>query len=123
MSDYHILELSESEKSIKVAFHFDTPVGNNIAGKSFADCLKEYKPFTESQVPNLLSSFPTENTALAAGTKYEHVDTLVLDSISITDTNANKEAWIQAKWNTANTKFQTRIQKVLKWWGFNNDVP
>lgn len=120
MSNYHILNSSIEDHEVQVVFHIPIPNGNNNVGVNYQQALKEFKPFAESKVPWLQQNNPTEFSQLQNGEIYEYAETIEYDAKT---TDPAKQAAIDAKFNELKNKIQDHLQKQLKYWGKDRDVP
>ena len=120
MSNYHILQVSEKDHEITVAFHVPIPNTDNEIGVNARTALKQYKPVTESQVPWLADDFASELASIQNGEVYEHVTTI---PVTATLSNAQKLAFIDSKYNDIKNAVLANLNIILKYWGYNRDIP
>ena len=121
MSDFHVLEVSERKDVARIAIHVTTPAGNNAAGKSYASAAKEYQggsPVTA--VPWLVATNPTEATAITNGSVVEVLERVEFNGMN---TNAQKLAALQAHVSARKAAIASRLQEILRFWGFDGTAP
>ena len=119
--NYHILNSRELDQSVRVAFHIPIPNANNSVGVNYRTALKQFKPFTASQVPWLTG---TEVTQLQNGELYEYMGTVVY---RVKASDVDKQTIIDAEYNElrGGTKksILKKLQAQLKYWGKDRNVP
>lgn len=116
MSDYHVLDINTAGDRARVAFHFAVPNETNAANVQLSTALVQYlAPSTD--VPFLAQP---ESDAIAAGTVYEHVETVQFDANA---NNAAKRAVLDNRWSALNSKIPDQLRTRLKFWGTERDVP
>lgn len=115
MSDFHILDINDRRDVARVAFHFDTPAGNNAAGVAYATALAQWK--TPATVVTGLAQL--EADAIAAGTVIEHAETVQFNANA---TNGQKQQVIRDRWTALNAVIPGRVSENLRFWGFAGDV-
>jgi hypothetical protein len=116
MSDYHILQQSQSKDDAIVAFHVAIPDTNNAAGLSYRAVLVEYlgTPIT-SRAPWIDPAVH----GLTDGSVYEHVETVMFSGLL---TPAEKSTIIEDRFTTLEAAIIDRVQTVLQFWGWSGDV-
>lgn len=116
--DYHVLEISVDggKAHARVAMHIPTPAGNNAAGTSFAAALAEKNGTVTSVLPSITGP---EQTALNDGSLVEVVETVEL---IVAQSNAEKQAALDAAYTAAVAREQAEIQKRMWGWGFERNV-
>ena len=119
MSDYHVLEVSNKEHNAKVAFHVPVADVSNAAGVNYRTALRQYIPFISSVIPNHEIDFVAENADLTNGVIYEHAETV---NFAATMTNGEKQTVIEDRFNELVIAIPTKLQRILKFWGLNNNV-
>lgn len=117
VSNYHILEVNRKQDDARVVFHIDVPADTNFAGMTYRAALVEWLGGApvESAIPGL----DTAAHGLDDGSIYEHVE--VVD-FPADETNANKQAIIEATYISRQAAILARIQAQLEFWSFNADV-
>ena len=121
--DYHILNITEKQTSIRVVFHIPVPDATNEAGYSYRLAVKEWLEIRAkgvgitSIVPNILAE---DLTKLQNGELFEVVDSVSGFSANLTP--AQKLSYVETEY--ANTKAEklNRFQIQLKYWGKEGDV-
>ena len=118
MANYHIMEVSESGKTVRVVMHIPTPAGNNLAGKAYAQAIIEDADASKvSVVPGIGAA---EVTALANGTLAERE---VNFSTSLGATNAVKQAQLDTLYTFTSAQVQEFIRRRYWAWGLSRNVP
>ena len=116
MSNYHVKSITPNGRKASVVFHIPIPVENNGAGRALRDAVSEFKGGT-SQVPWI---DPAELTQLGNGELYEHSETV---GFLAADSNAQKQAKIDARFTALSTSVLDKARATLKFWGLNRDLP
>lgn len=113
--NYHILKTNK--KQIQLVMHIDVPAGNNLAAKTFSECILEDNELNKVSVLSDITA--PESTALAAGTLIE-----VTENVKINPdlSNAAKQAVLDAHYTNAVTRTQNQLQKRYWAWGYERDV-
>jgi hypothetical protein len=119
MSNYHILSCTEKDHEIKVAFHIAIPDTNNAAGVSWRTALSQWRPSPESSVPWLEADYPDEYASMQTGEIFEHLETVPVNADL---SNSAKLAIIDSKYTALSSEIKEKLQKILKYWGYNHDV-
>jgi hypothetical protein len=120
MSNYHVLESFKNDRAT-IAFHIPVPVENNGVSVPLRTAVAQYvSGEAVTQVPWLLADFPAEHAQIQNGEIYEQVETVEYDANL---TNAQKQAQMDNRFAVLNTAVVNRLRDVLKFWGFNRDVP
>ena len=120
MADWHIMEVASDGNYVQVVYHLPVPSGTNQAGMTYSQALVYSRDLVnfESVLPvALLGS--GEETALQAGTLYEHVETY---HGTPSETPAEKQAAIDARWTALSSIVDSRIQIELAYYGYEHDV-
>lgn len=119
--NYHILNSKEKDQSVRVAFHIPIPNTNNSVGVNYRIALKQFKPFTTSQVPWLIGA---EVIQLQDGELYEHVISVVY---RVKASDVDKQTIIDAEYNRlrggTDESILKKLQSQLKYWGKDRNVP
>ncbi len=118
--NYHILNSKEKDQSVTVAFHIPIPNTNNSVGVNYRTALKQFRPFTTSQVLWLTGP---EVTQLQDGELYEHLESVVY---RVVDTDIVKQGVIDARYNelkNGDKSVLKKLQSQLKYWGKDRNVP
>ena len=124
MSDYHLLTQSKDLKTIQVVAHIPVSDNVNAAGKNYRLALKEMLEFKSesgtitSQCPSIS---PAELTQMQAGEIYEILASYRFSVLGLTD--GEKQAELDAAFNSQKTRTQNALNIELKWWGHERDVP
>lgn len=120
MSEYHILEQSQDEKTIRVVYHFPvSAVAENAASITYRDIVQKCCDLT-SQLPNFETEFAQEYADMQAGTVIERVAVVRFSSIGLTP--AEKRAEIEAQYEIERVAEFDRLQIEWEWYGYNADV-
>ena len=101
--------------------HFDVPAVNNAVSVSYRAALANSGLASVSVLPDGTGDGgtigATEKAALAAGTVYEHVATLILDGQGTT--NASRITLLKERYAALETAVVARLRARLKFFGFN----
>lgn len=121
MSDYHILEQAEDQKTVRVVFHIPIPAqGTNQASLSWRDALVLSLGGSENIVSVLPGITPAEETQLKAGELFEHPTSFRFSILNLTP--AQKKVEIEDKFNSLHTSILAEKQITLAWIGYEGDV-
>ena len=117
--DYHVMGMRKDGRKAQVVFHIPIPNENNAASMSLQTALSEYIDGT-----NFVSKYPgtlgAELIEIQNGSLYEQVEAI---SFLAADSNAQKQAKIDAKFTSLSVVVVTKIRNILKFWGLDRDVP
>lgn len=129
MSDYHILQISQSDggmsENISIVFHIPVPDQANKAGVSYRTAIASLIGTDElgnpvvSSVPWLEADFPQEYADIQAGIVYEVSKMLRLPAEW---TPIQKQDRIDAYYNTLKGELLAEAQQRFSFWGFNRNV-
>ena len=127
MADYHVL--TGSNRSVRVAMHFPTPVGNNEVGVLWSTALLNSGVGGTTVLRDSTTGDPTtagpgeisdnNKTAIEAGLLYELVAMLKLNG---DETNAQKVAAVESLYTRHQSTATGRIADQLRYFGFSGDV-
>jgi len=115
MANWHVLKQSLDEKQVSLVFHYITPSGTNVAGLTYSECILRDKAPEGSSVPKLETDNPTEYAAILDGSVYEEGLSISLDPNA---TNPEKVSFINGAWERRNSKFQSFVTKIYKFYGY-----
>lgn len=120
MSNYHVLKQTKERHEVIVVYHLSVPAGQNSASKDYTACVKEDLALTDSIVPGLETSNPTEHAQILNG---EVVEVRKTVRFNANLTNGQKQTQIEQQWTNLNDVVDAEVQNQYQWWGFAADVP
>lgn len=115
MSNYHIKQITPDGRKASVVFHIPIPIENNSAGVALRNAVSQYTGGT-SQVPWI---DPAELTQLGTGELYEHSEMV---GFLAADTNAQKQAKVDARFTALSMGVVEKVRTILKFWGKDGDI-
>lgn len=123
MSNYHILESDTKLSSTRAVFHISIPDENNSVGVNLRTALNYYlgERTIYSIVPDLETDFAAEYAEIIAASIYEHQEQFEFSNAHLP--LVNKRSELDARYTTLSTVVVTNIQKRLKYYRLDRDVP
>lgn len=118
MADYHILSADRYGNTFQVVMHFPVPDQLNDAGVNYRTAIVEWQG--GAPIQSILSNIGAEQTQLDAGELYEQSYTFHSNP---GETQAQKQAKLDAMWDQKRAETQADLVKVLSYWGFNRTIP
>ena len=118
MANYHILSADRHGNSFSVIMHFPVPDIANAIGRNYREVLIEWLGGSQpSQVPFIDGA---EQTQLNAGELLEHS---IRFNSNPGESLVQKQARIDALWESERTDMVERLSNELSYWGHNRVIP
>lgn len=115
MASYHVLEVAADLDHVRVAFHVPVPAEANVAGRQLSEVVVEALA-PASAVPYLSQA---EKDEVAAGTVYEHVDSVAMSAHL---TNPERIAVLDSRAAVLATQIPNQLRNRLMFWGFERTL-
>ena len=127
---YHVLTQSDDKKTANLVFHIDVPpAADNEVGILYSTCLVEQLIYNNpewTQAADIQSIVPSitqgELDDIRVGLIYEVAHTIRWGSIDPELTPAEKQAVIEAEYNTKKVELFDKKKVELAYWGKEGDV-
>jgi len=126
MSNYHVLEQSADQKTVRVALHYTVPAGSqNQVNQNHRGLVAVIRKdpdsgTVKSQVPYLADEFSAELAKMQTGEVVEEVTTVRFSSLNLTD--AEKKAEIESAWAAKQAEVFERLQTQLEYYHYDNNI-
>ena len=118
MADYHILAADVNGNSFNVVMHFPVPDVANQVSVNYRTAIVEWKG--GAPIQSALSNIGAEQTQLDAGEILEHS---VRFNSNPTENLAQKQARLDALWDSERVQKQAELVDILSFWGYERTIP
>ena len=117
MSDIHVLDFADDQKTINVIFHVPIPAtGANVAGVLWKDSLVAFQGGAGAIKSRLQNIDPAELASMQAGTLFEFPTNIQFSSLGISD--AQRIAELKTAFTQAKTTVLAQKQNQLNYYGY-----
>lgn len=120
MSNYHILKTATNMKTVNAVFHVPIPNANNEVGMNWRTAVIESQGGADNITSVLGNISSDELTALKNGSIYEHVVSVKLGSLNLT--NAERLAKVEDTYISTKASIIAEKQITLNFYGYAGDI-